>query len=187
MSNIFFFQIFFRSRPCFQAWNWNILRSFDNFTVVLCQIFSFFRYSLEVVHASKPGIEIFWEVLTVSRLFYVNFLFRYSLEVVDASKPKGIYLKQVSCYQPIYKPKSLSNREIVTSCWGSWISSGARSDARWFGAVGIVISRKHFFAFAFSCNSKIINRRVVGAGRSLCGIAVYVDTNTLQGSSWSSR
>ena len=44
-----------------------------------------------------------------------------------------------------YESESLIKREVVISRWGSGISSGARSGARWFKAVGVVISCKLYF------------------------------------------
>ena len=60
-----------------------------------------------------------------------------------------------------YGPENRMDREVVLSRGGSGISNGARSDARWFKTVGVIIPPKPFFALVFSYNSKIIKRRVI--------------------------
>ena len=52
----------------------------------------------------------------------------------------------------MYKPEYLLNREVVFSRCASGISSSARLRARWFEAVGVIISRKH----SFLCSSFLV-------------------------------
>ena len=62
---------------------------------------------------------------------------------------------------------------VVTSRWGSGISSGAQSSARRFKAVGVIISRaRSFLRSSFLVLKKIKKDQVIGAGRSLRGVAV---------------
>ena len=52
---------------------------------------------------------------------------------------------QVSWSWPMYGPKCSVGSAIVISRWGSRISSSARSGARWFKTVGVIISCKRSF------------------------------------------
>ena len=52
---------------------------------------------------------------------------------------------QISCSWSIFGPESLIDHSLVIGCWGSGISSGARSGARWLEVVGVIISRKRSF------------------------------------------
>ena len=84
--------------------------------------------------------------------------------------------------------KELPIEVTVTSRWGSGIPSGAQSSACRFKAVGVIISRARSFLLSyFLVTQKFKEDWVIGAGRSLHGVAVSVDTSALQGSSWSPR